>query len=521
VATGPSDELTRLRLLHDLGLAFAARIELDELIPLVVTKCRELLDAEGASVLLLDAAGAELFFPFVAEEDPEVAERLLRLRFPADRGIAGEVIRSGRAVRVDDVARDRRFYGGIDANTGTTTRSLLSAPLLARHGPIGVVQVVNRRGGGAFDDDDLRFLEAIAGAVGIAIENARLYGEAKAAEEGLRAQVGALRRDLARREGFPDMIGSGPAMAEVFRLMESAAASPIAVLVEGETGTGKELVARGIHGASARAEAPFVAVNCAAVPETLLESELFGHRRGAFTGATQDQRGVFEAANGGTIFLDEIGEMPAAMQAKLLRVLQEGEVVAIGDRRPRRVDVRVVSATNRDLSAEIGRGTFRQDLYYRIAAFPIRLPALRERREDIPVLAARFVAAAAERHRKRVAGIEPAALDLLVTLPWPGNVRELQNAVERAVALAAEGETIGPRHFSANVAAATSAPASAPPGNAYPTSLREARAAFEARHIAGVLRQHGGNVTHAAGALGLSRFMLQKKMKEYGLRERR
>src|SRR6185369_8131049 len=188
-----------------------------------------------------------------------------------------------------------------------------------------------------------------------AIENARLWAQLKASADGLRAQVGALRRDLARRDRFSDMIGSGPSMAEIIRLMESAAASPIAVLIEGETGSGKELVARGIHRASARAAEPFVAVNCAALPETLLESELFGHRRGAFTGATQDQRGLFEAASGGTIFLDEIGEMPAAMQAKLLRVLQESEVVPIGDRRPRRIDVRIISATNRDLVGDVAR----------------------------------------------------------------------------------------------------------------------------------------------------------------------
>jgi two-component system response regulator HupR/HoxA len=313
------------------------------------------------------------------------------------------------------------------------------------------------------------------------------------------------------------MIGTGASMAEVICLMESAAASPIAVLVEGETGTGKELVARGIHGASARAEAPFVAVNCAALPETLLESELFGYRRGAFTGATQDQRGLFEAASGGTILLDEIGDMPPAMQAKLLRVLQEGEIVPLGDRRPRRIDVRVISATNHELAAEAARGAFHQDLYYRLAAFPIRLPPLRERREDLPLLAGRFLAAAAERHRKVIPGFEPAALALLVRFDWPGNVRELQNEVERAVALARDGESIAPRHLSPKLGdPPASAAAAVEEAEAVP--LRAARAAFEARHIATVLRRHGGNVTRAAEALGLSRFMLQRKMKEYGLR---
>jgi transcriptional regulator with GAF, ATPase, and Fis domain len=385
---------------------------------------------------------------------------------------------------------------------------------------IGVLQVVNRHGGGVFDDRDLAFLAALAGSVAVAIENAQFYARLKASEEGLRAQVGALRRDLVRREGFPGVVGRAPAMAEAVRLMESAAASPITVLIEGETGTGKEVVARAIHATSPRAGAPFVAVNCTALPETLLESELFGHRRGAFTGATQDQPGLFEAASGGTILLDEVGEMPPSMQAKLLRVLQDGEVVPIGDRRARRVDVRVISATNRDLLAAVEQGAFREDLYYRLSAFPIRLPPLRERREDIPLLVQRFLEEAAERHGKAIAGIEPAALDQLVRYDWPGNVRELKNEIERAVALAGAGETIALPHLSLRLrpAVAAGGPPAPRPGPRDVRALRAARAAFEARHIASVLREHAGNVTRAAEALGLSRFMLQRKMKEYGLR---
>jgi two-component system response regulator HupR/HoxA len=310
----------------------------------------------------------------------------------------------------------------------------------------------------------------------------------------------------------------------VFRLMESAAASPIAVLIEGETGTGKELVARALHRASPRADGPFLAVNCAALSETLLESELFGHRRGAFTGAVSDRRGLFEAASGGTIFLDEIGEMPLPMQAKLLRVLQEGEVTPVGDNVPRPVEVRVISATNRDLMSEVVGHRFRNDLFYRLAAFPIRLPALRSRREDIPVIANRLLAAAVERHRKRIAGIAPEAMTLLMRHQWPGNVRELQNEIERAVALAQDGESVGAAHLSARLGA-EERPAEEPNlrESAEPTAegdspLRRARAAFEASYIADMLRRHGGNVSRTARALGLSRVMLQKKMKEYGLR---
>jgi len=525
----PSESSTRFRLLYDLACAFAARVDLDELFPLVVTKCREVFDAMGASVLLHDPDTNELYFPFVAEEDPVIHARLLELRFPADRGIAGLVLGTGEAVRVDDVQSHPRFFGGIDAATGFITRSVLCAPLTTYQGVIGVIQVLNRRGDRAFTDDDLAFLVALAGSVAVAIENARLFGRVKASEERLRVQVGALRRDMARRDRFSEIVGCATSMTEVFRLMESAAASPITVLIEGETGTGKELVARGIHRASARADAPFLAVNCAAVSETLLESELFGHRKGAFTGATQDHRGLFEAATGGTIFLDEVGEMPLAMQAKLLRVLQQGEIIPVGDTHPRKVDARVISATNRDLNAEVAKQAFRQDLYYRLAVFPIQLPPLRARREDIPLLVERLLKSVAARHQTEINGIERGAVDLLQRYDWPGNVRELENVLERAVALARAGETIGPAHLPASVrgpdheplpasaAAPDAQPAQEPAAAGLP--LRQARAEFEADYIRKMLAAHNRNVSHTARALGLSRVMLQKKMKEYRLRD--
>ena len=525
--SAPTESTTRFRVLYDLACAFAARIELDELFPFVVGKCREVFDAMGASVLLLDADTNELYFPFVAEDDPTILARLLELRFPADRGIAGWVLSHGTATRVDDVQTDPRFFTGIDHATGFTTRAILCAPLRTYQGVIGVLQVLNRKDDSPFSDDDLAFLEALAGSVAVAIENARLFARVKASEDLLRAQVGALRRDMAHRDRFQEIVGSSRAMLEVFQLMESAAATPITVLIEGETGTGKELVARGIHRASARADAPFLAVNCAAVSETLLESELFGHRRGAFTGATQDHRGLFEAASGGTIFLDEVGEMPLAMQAKLLRVLQQGEIIPVGDTRSRKVDVRVISATNRELQAEVSRQAFRQDLYYRLAVFPIQLPSLRERRDDIPVLVDSLLRKHAERFQVDLQGIDPAAVDALQRYDWPGNVRELENVLERAVALARSSGIVTVAHFPAKLRGTEAGQAPAPvagvpqgdgPGAAV-TPLRQARAGFEADYIRRVLALNGRNVSRTARVLGLSRVMLQKKMKEYGLRE--
>ena len=538
-----SDDTARDRMIYELGNMFAAHLGLEELIPLVISKCREVLKADGVSVQLFDVERNELYFPYVSEDDPEVARRLMGMRIPADAGLAGAVLRSGRAEKVDAAQSDSRFYPGVDRETGVTTTSLLAAPLLTDEARLGVIEAVNPRGGGIFTDADLALLETLAVSVGIAIQNARRFGEIRASAEQLRVQVGALRRDLVHRDRFAEIIAVSPAMVEVFRLMEAAAFSSIPVLIEGETGTGKELVARGIHRASARGDAPFVAVNCAALPEALLESELFGHRRGAFTGATDDQPGLFRAAKGGVILLDEIGEMPLAMQAKLLRVVQENEVTPIGDTRPSKVDVRVISATNRDLKAALATRAFRQDLYYRLAGFPIRLPPLRERREDIPFLAARFLELASERHHKSLHGFESSVIDLLSRFDWPGNVRELQNEIERAVALATDGEAIAAVHLSAGLrsdevssGAAIATPIAAlnldgeTPSSALPsqpfsepkisaaTSLKDARAAFEARFILQSLNEHDRNVSHAALALGVSRVALQKKMKRYRLR---
>ena len=298
------------RLIYELGNAFASRLELVPLIELVTSKCREVLDADGVAVMLLDAESQELYFPYFSDRDPKVAERLARVRVPVGKGIAGEVFQTCRSVKIDNVSTESHFYSGVDKKTGLTTRSLLAAPLVANEVRLGVIEAVNPLGREAFSDNDLALLEALADSVALAIHNAHRVAKLKASEEMLRTEVGALRRDLARHELVDEIIGVGPEMAEVYHLMNSAAVSPISVLLVGETGSGKEHVARAIHRMSARADKPFLAVNCAALSEHLLNSELFGHRRGAFTGADRDQPGFFRAASGGIIFLDEIGEMP-------------------------------------------------------------------------------------------------------------------------------------------------------------------------------------------------------------------
>ncbi|HUN57287.1 MAG TPA: sigma-54-dependent Fis family transcriptional regulator [Candidatus Binataceae bacterium] len=539
-----SAEAARVRQLYDLGCAFAAKTDLGELIPFIIKRCREALNAEAASVLLLNPERTELYFPYVSDDDARAAERLLQLRLPADRGIAGAALTEGHSILVEDAQHDPRFYPQIDRETKMVTRSIITVPLIigtSPQGAFGVLQVLNRRDGGFFNNDDRAFLESIAGSVAIAIENARLYSQLRDSEASLRTQVSVLRRDLARNTLFTEMIGSGPAMEEVFRLMESAATSMITVMIQGETGTGKELVARGIYQASARSEAPFIAVNCAAVPENLLESELFGHRRGSFTGAVRDSPGVFRAATGGVVFLDEVSEMPTRMQAKLLRVLEQEEIFPVGESFPVKVDVRVLSATNRDLEDEVRRGNFREDLYWRLSAFPIHLPPLRERREDIPLLVSRFITLYAGRLHKKIPGIETPALDLMVQFDWQGNIRQLRNEVERAVALSRDGDPLRIEHLSQllrgiqprpsvplsrNVQQPSLIPPTAagdsPPA---PTSATEAvvplrayRHGKEKHYIAEVLARFHGNVSRAAQALEISRPALQEKMKNYGLR---
>ena len=506
----------KLSLLFELSHAFSALIQLEELLPHIITKTKEVLQAESCALLLLDEERQELFFPVTSDLSPEVEERFKDIRFTADKGVAGWVLQQVRPALVPDVTRDERFYSNVDRQTGAHTRDLLCAPLRTRHGVIGVIELRNKLVG-SFTEEDLLFLDTLAGSVAVAIENARLYQHARQSEARLKEEVAILQREMAHRQRFAEIIGGGSAMARVFSLMESAIPSPITVLLEGETGTGKELVARAIHYHGPRKDRPFVTVNCGALPETLLESELFGYKKGAFTGAVTDKQGLFEVANGGTLFLDEIGETTPAMQVKLLRVLQDGEIRRVGETQARRVDVRVISATNKNLAQEVRDRRFREDLYYRISVFPIQVPPLRERREDIPLLVSHSIRQSNEKLAKHIQGITQEALELLIHYPWPGNVRELENEIERAVALAPDGSTLTPEYLSERIITQRSLRVSVP---AEASALKQARLTFEREYVAEVLRQHQGNAAQTAKILGISRQMLQKKIKEYGLRAR-
>ena len=314
----------------------------------------------------------------------------------------------------------------------------------------------------------------------------------------------------------PDLLAHSPAMRDVLLLVDRAATSNATALLTGETGTGKEVLARAIHEGSPRRDGAFVAVNCAAFPESLLESELFGHQKGSFTGADRNQTGLFEAAHGGTLFLDEIGETTPALQAKLLRVLQEREVRPVGGTKPRKIDVRLVAATNRSLVHEVASGRFREDLYYRLAVFRITVPPLRERSEDVVPLAEHFLRRHGEREGKRDCHLSREVAALLLAHPWPGNVRELENEMQHALALAEAGETIAVRHLSERLHA-TLAPIEEATRSDGPESLRAQLARVEAWLIRRSLDAHGNRRAATARTLGITREGLYKKMRRFGI----
>jgi DNA-binding NtrC family response regulator len=333
-----------------------------------------------------------------------------------------------------------------------------------------------------------------------------------------RRSVMSMERDLARRLEFCGMIGRGPLMQDLFALIRRLAPHVRTALVTGETGTGKELVARALHKTGPRRDRRFVTVNCSAVVESLFESELFGHVRGAFTGATDNKPGLFEAADGGTLFLDEVGELPLTVQAKLLRVLELGELHRVGSLEARRVNVHIIAATNRDLRAEVAAGRFRSDLYYRLNIVEIRLPPLRARREDIPYLTAAFVRDAAERLSKPLSGLTPGAERLLALAPWDGNVRELRNVVERACILA-EADFLTEREVSASMPAAMPPLSRTTPARDSVQSTHEpdSLASVERDHIQRALTRAGGNKKVAAQMLGLSRRALYRRLERLDL----
>jgi len=495
----PSDHLDSdaLAALLAASAMISESLDLQHVLESIARSAAEVIGAQASSVLLRDAARNK--FIFKAAIGP-LGDKLVGQEFDADLGIAGRVAQTGQPEIAGEAHAHPDFYAAFDQKTRFTTRGMIVAPLRCRDRILGVVEVLNATGEREFNTRDLELLQVFANLAAISVANAQSHETLKKDNLGLRKGA----------EPSDRIIGESDALRDVLRLCDRVAATNATVLLLGETGTGKELSARRIHDAGERRDKPFIAINCAALPETLLESELFGHESGAFTGATSTRLGRFELAGGGTLFLDEIGDISPSVQIKLLRVLQEREFVRVGGVKTIPSDARIIAATNRDLKQALADGSFREDLFYRLNVFPIQLPPLRERREDIPALVRYLAEKASTELGLPAPTISSDALDLLCAYRWPGNIREMRNVIERAVLLC-DGASVTRDNLPREIAAA-------PPPDQPDAESGSALEGYEKAMIIRALEEHDWNQTRAAKALGISRDNLRYRLRKYGVK---
>ena len=494
--TSPTALQDPLRALSEIALTINTIQEPKALLEKVLEIAMETLDAERGFILLTAETQAE---GFEVKARRNFTEKQLGDVVRLSTSVVTEVLRSGEPLLIYEALQDERF-GGAESIVLQQIQSIACVPLRLKDRQVGAIYLDSLTKRGRFTRDNLPFLNAFANQAAVAIENAQLY-------QTLRDENRHLRTEVQRLHGFDEIIGQSTRMRDVFDIMSRVLDNDATVLIEGESGTGKELVARAIHYNGHRKDAPFIAIFCGALSDELLESELFGHKKGAFTGATSDKKGLFEAADGGTIFLDEVGDLSPRLQTALLRVLQEGEVKRVGETHIRKVDVRVVSATNRLLQDLVREGSFREDLVYRLNTISVMMPPLRHRRSDIPLLAQHFLDQYAVRGRAHIRGFTPEALDALRGYAWPGNVRELENTIERAVVLT--------RSDLIDVADLRLPDRETVPSFEPGITLKEA----ERRLVLHTLDDCSGNISETARVLGVSRRWLHYKLKEWGVSE--
>jgi transcriptional regulator with GAF, ATPase, and Fis domain len=499
---GPSDTESINRHIRDLGtlVTITSRIgsiqESDSLQWQILGMIFEVVPAERGAILLCGDR-PENFHSVIAWDKPSGAKQPV----PVSRTVVSRVLRDSAALLVNDLSADQTLK---DARSliGAQVCSILCAPLIWAPTTLGAIYLDSSNPGVPFDARHLELLMGIAGITAMALAHLQRL-------ERLRSEAQRLQAAL---DGQHDMVGESSAIRQALTLIAKVAPTDSTVLLCGESGTGKELAARAVHRASSRRDGPFIAINCAAIPEALLESELFGYDKGAFTGATVQKKGQIELANGGTLLLDEIGELAPGLQAKLLRVLQEREFTRVGGSRPVKVDIRLVAATNRDLAAAVRAGTFRQDLYYRLNVVSVVMPPLRDRREDVSLLSSYFASKLGAKCKRRVLGISPEAQRCLARYDWPGNVRELENAIERAVVLGSS-ELILPEDLPESLFEAQ--PSSAESSD---TSYQSALIEFKKQLIIKAVKEAGGNYTEAARKLGVNPTYLHRLIRNLNLK---
>ncbi|HXT26511.1 MAG TPA: sigma 54-interacting transcriptional regulator [Candidatus Eisenbacteria bacterium] len=513
-----AEQRDRLQVLLDINNVLVTSREISELFRGIVSALTRVIHHDYTSLALLDSATNRLKLHALEFDGSGDLFAGKEITVALDESPAGRCIKS---------TQPALYHGGeLDQFPAELVRilrekgiaSVCCVPLITKGRAFGTLNLASRRLD-AFSESNADLLNRVAAQVAIAVENALAFKEIDSLKDKLAVEKLYLEEEIRSELNFEEIVGESPIIKRALAQVELAAPANTTVLVLGETGTGKELIARAIHNLSPRRERTFVKVNCAAIPSGLLESELFGHERGAFTGAVSQKIGRFELADRGTIFLDEVGDIPLELQPKLLRVLQEQEFERLGATRTIRVDVRVVAATNADLSRLVADRSFRSDLYYRLNVFPIQIPALRERREDIPLLVRYFVQKFSRRMNKTVLYVPADAMDALVSYAWPGNIRELENLIERAVLLSPGKELRVPlselRNAQAAPAAEQAAPAALTPSNI--STLED----MERQHILRALRQTEWRIAGVHGAasiLGMKRTTLQARMRKLGIR---
>ncbi|HET6464504.1 MAG TPA: nif-specific transcriptional activator NifA [Nitrospiria bacterium] len=504
-------KIAELTALYEIGRALASSLDLKETSRKILEILASVLDMGRGTLTLLDPQTGELV---IETAHGLTAEEIARGRFKIGEGVTGRVFEKGEPMIVPDVGREPLFLNRTRSRGDLAKERIafLCMPVKAHAETIGVLSVDRLFKNGSPDfDDDVRVLTVVASLIGQAVKLQQTVSREK--RELLEQNI-QLQSELKNRYRIGNIVGQSKVMDEVFRSVLQVCKSKATVLLRGESGTGKELIARAIHYNSPRSDRPFIKVNCAALPETLLESELFGHERGAFTGATQLRKGRFEMADGGTLFLDEIGDIPLSTQVKLLRVLQEQRFERVGGSQTLSVDVRLVAATHRNLESAIQDGAFREDLYYRLNVVPIFLPSLRERKEDIPLLIEYFLSRCNKEHHKQIR-IAPDVLRVMIQYHWPGNVRELENCIERMVVMAESSEITFQSMPSSIAAYFRDVREVMRPSPMDRPTLRTTVEDLERQQMVDALKKCGWVQSRAAKILGITARQIGYKMKKY------